>query len=214
MREERLEVGLRLRGPPGREGESARPPHLAGQLGRDANRFLVVATRDADQAPLEGVGVVIVLVQRSEQLADLGRDEVLVREPADGCGGLCAGLGAARRHHHALIPEENRGRLPEVVDLPEEAAKTIELRIFAHAGTLSDGGRALRSQRRCGTAASRPPVRPLGRRIKTSAISAPTTTMRVPPRRSIFQPARETPFSATAKNESTPLTASAPTAAA
>src|SRR3954453_1459892 len=60
---------------------------------------------------------------------------------------------------------------------------------------------------------SRPPVRPDGRRMSTTAINVPSTITRVPEGRSMCQPRNEVPFSATARYESSALTARAPTTA-
>ena len=70
----------------------------------------------------------------------------------------------------------------------------------------------MRASRR-GSRSSRPPVRPEGRRISTSAMIAARKTSRVPDGRSSLSPSTCTPFSAWLRNESSPLTASAPTTA-
>src|SRR5581483_135255 len=58
---------------------------------------------------------------------------------------------------------------------------------------------------------SRPPVRPLGRRMSTSAMSTPSTITRVPDGRlSVVAPKMPTPLSAEARNESRALIARAP----
>ena len=64
-----------------------------------------------------------------------------------------------------------------------------------------------------GSRNSRPPVRPDGRRMSTSAIIAARTTRREPEGRSSLCPSTWTPCSAWLRNESSPLTASAPTTA-
>ena len=63
-----------------------------------------------------------------------------------------------------------------------------------------------------GSRSSRPPVSPEGRRISMSAISAPRTTSRVPGGQVDREPTW-TPSSASLRNESRPLTSSAPTTA-
>src|SRR6185295_4669642 len=64
-----------------------------------------------------------------------------------------------------------------------------------------------------GSENSRPPVRPEGRTITTSAITALTTTMREPTGRSIVCPRIVIPSSISARTESRALTKSAPTTA-
>src|SRR6266511_2358847 len=210
MGQHRLVVRVLLRGAPVGHRERARPAHLARQRRRNANRLLVVAPRDADQARVVTVVVEapLELLQVLEEGTELGSDEALVGQPPDRRERVRTCLRAAGRHHHALVPEEQRGRLPQVVDLAEEAFQLIELGICHGANFV----RRRRFTRR-GSVISLPPVRPLGRRIRTSAISAPTTTILVPPGRSTARPKRWTPFSASARNESTPLTARAPTTA-
>src|ERR1700690_4072177 len=69
-------------------------------------------------------------------------------------------------------------------------------------------------RRRRGRRNSRPPVSPLGRTIRTSAIRTPSTITRVPEgRSSVNAPKIWTPFSASERNESSALIASAPTTA-
>src|SRR5262245_289383 len=210
MRPEQLEVGPFLRRPPRSQSERRGAPDLADELRRHTARLLVLAPRRADETRLERVvvGALLEPAQLLEQPPHLVVDEALLREPADGRHRLRAGDGPAWRHLHALVPEEQRRGFGQVADLGQSLLQTLERRP-PHAENFV---RTFRINAR-GTGSSRPPVRPVGRRIRTSAISAPTTTMRVPDGRSSVPPKILTPFSASARNESTALTATAPTTA-
>src|SRR5215210_6275625 len=210
IRTKRLEVGSFLRRPPCRERERTYTPHLPDEVGWNTARLLEIMARHADEARLEGVvlGALLDPAQILEQLFDLGRDEALLRQSADRRDGLGASLRASGRHHHALVPEEQHRRSVEVGDLGKAFLQSLE-------GRLCHGANFVRRRRTRarGKESSRPPVSPAGLRIRTSAIKAPTTTIRVPAGRSNVRPSTCTPFSASARNESTPLTAAAPTTA-
>ncbi len=143
-----------------------------------------------------------------QKAPDVVRDEPLLRQARDGRARLRAGLCAPWRHHHALIPEQEGGGLRQVLGLGEPLLQLFELRI----GHLANFVRTRRG-RRCRSESSRPPVSPAGRRINTRAMRAPTTTIRVPAGRSSERPKTWMPLSASARNESTPLTTNAPTTA-
>src|SRR2546423_2963477 len=210
VRAELLEVRMLLRGAPRGEPESGRTPHVADELRRNAHCLLVLAPRRPDEAGLEGVvvGALLEPSQLLEELPDPVVDEALLREPADGREGFGACLRTAGRHHHALVPEQQRRGLGQVADLGQALPQALERRP-RHAENFVRTFRLSAS----GTRSSRPPVNPVGRRISTSAMSAPTTTMRVPDGRSSVRPNTLTPFSASARKESTALTATAPTTA-
>ena len=112
-REELREVVGRARLDPDLVAERSRADHLRPQLGRDPALLLPVAARDADQARVVRV-VVERLLERSEpfeQIADLGVDELLVRDASDGRHRLGTRGMAAGRHHDLLIPAEHADRL-------------------------------------------------------------------------------------------------------
>ena len=88
----------------------------AGELGRNPPRLLPVTARDANQA-----GVVRVVgegglevAQLVDELADALVAEPLVGDPLHGGEPLGADCGPGRRHHHHLIPLEQRKRRAEV----------------------------------------------------------------------------------------------------
>src|SRR5262249_51261011 len=170
----------------------------------------VLAARGPDQARLEGVvvGALFQPAQLLEQPAHLVVDEAFLGEPAHRCQCLGACLGPAGRHLHALVPEQQRRRLTQVVGVREARKETLE---WSPRHAENFVRTPLTNAR--GSGSSRPPVRPDGRRIRTSAMSEPTTTMRVPDGRSSVPPRMWTPFSASARKESTALTATAPTTA-
>src|SRR5207237_9895263 len=103
-------VGARLL--PGPQPERARAADLGRQLRRDPGRLLVVSASDANQAGLERLRIVYLLVraQPLQQPADLGIDEPLVREPSDRGELLGARLVPGRRHLRPLVPEEQAAR--------------------------------------------------------------------------------------------------------
>src|SRR5581483_10744954 len=76
-------------------------------------------------------GVVVLLLapapQVVDQRADFGRRELEVRNAADRRKLLGADRRAAGRHHHLLVPGEERHRLPEVGDLGQASAELLEL---------------------------------------------------------------------------------------
>ena len=64
-----------------------------------------------------------------EQAADLRRDELRVRDPADGRHLLGADRRAPLGHHHVLVPAEEGGGLDEIRDLGEALPQVVELRL-------------------------------------------------------------------------------------
>ncbi len=117
---------------PGPVAERAGAGQLGAQIGRDTRRLLVVAARDPDEARLERVEVVRLLegAQLLEQLAELGSDLELVRDPVQRRALLGARVGARRRHLRLLVPGEEARGLLEVVDLAQPAPELVEA--FVH----------------------------------------------------------------------------------
>ncbi len=118
-RQEAGEVVVLARVDPDEVRKCGRARHLRAQVGRDAPRLLPVARDDADEARLEGVVLVLLgeVTRLVEQATDLGRGELLVGDSADGRELLGADRRAAARHHHLLVPRQQRHRLAEVADL-------------------------------------------------------------------------------------------------
>src|SRR5262249_10721545 len=137
--------------------------------------------------------------------------ELRLRQRTRVVGGRDArGEVAAARDTQAVAFERLR-----VLGPPRQHGDVGDAREMAReeAADRAGAGDADAGHRRHRQANSRPFVRPVGRTIRTSAISAPTTITRVPAGRSIVTPRIFTPFSASARNESSALTASAPTTA-
>src|SRR5581483_938892 len=105
-------------------------------------------------------------------------------------------LLAPRQHHH----------LGDACEMGSEQAAD-------RAGAGDADARHADLARSRGRRSSRPPVRPDGLRMSTAAMTTPTTISAVPDGRSTCQPRTDVPFSATASQESSALTASAPTTA-
>ena len=122
--QERREVVVAPRGHPDRVRERRRARHLRTQVGRHLARLVPVARRDADEARLERVVLVLVseVVQVLEETADISRDELRMGDPADGCELLGANRRAAARHHHLLVPAEQRRGLPRDPESPRGVA--------------------------------------------------------------------------------------------
>ena len=130
MRQHDGVVLLLARAEPALISQRSRPRHLGTQVGRNSDGLLVIAARDADEAGLERLEVVLLLerTQLLEQLAEVGRDVQLVRDAIQARALLGAGLGSARRHLRLLVPGEDARRFLHVVDLcksPPEVCKTI-----------------------------------------------------------------------------------------
>ena len=83
--QERREVVFAARSDPDRVRERRRARHLRAQVRRHLARLLPVATRDADQARLERVVLVLLaeVAQVVQEPADISRDELRVRDAAD-----------------------------------------------------------------------------------------------------------------------------------
>ena len=64
-----------------------------------------------------------------DQLADLGRGELLVGDAADRRQLLGPEGRPAGRHHHVLVPAEQRTRLRQIRDLGEALPQFVELRL-------------------------------------------------------------------------------------
>ena len=122
--QERREVVVAPRRHPDRVRERRRARHLRTQVGRNLARLVPVARRDTDEARLERVVLVTgaEVAQVLEETADISRDELRVSDPADGCELLRANGRAAARHHHLLVPAEQRRGLPQVLRSPRGAA--------------------------------------------------------------------------------------------
>ena len=127
-REEAREVVVLACLDPDGERERGRPRHLGPQLGRHLARLLEVLAGHRDQARLERVGVVLGREggELVEQAADLGRDELVVDDPAERRELLGPGRRTARRHHHVLVPAEQRGGAGDVADLGQSLAQLFE----------------------------------------------------------------------------------------
>jgi hypothetical protein len=68
-------------------------------------------------------------LQTLEQAADLGVDELLVRDPADRRHRLGTGGMATRRHRYLLVPSEHAGGSPEVGDLGQSLLQRAQVRV-------------------------------------------------------------------------------------
>ena len=93
------------------------------------------------------VGVVLErLLERCEaveQAAHLVVDEALVAEAREGRELVGPGLGAERRHRHALFPGEHPRRAPQVGDLGQPLLQVAQRRIhFGPDHSLIDSYRA------------------------------------------------------------------------
>ena len=141
-RQERLEVVVAPRVDPHLICKRGRARHLRAEVGRHLARLLPVACGDPDQARLERVVVVLLapVAQVVDQRAHLGRRELLMRDAADGRQLLGANRGAAPRHHHLLVPAEERQRLAQIADLGEALAELVE------AGLAHDRGAYISAQ--------------------------------------------------------------------
>ena len=132
--QERLEVVRLARVDPHLVRERGGARHLGAQLRRHLARLLPVAGADADQARLERVVVLLLApaAQVVEQPADLGRDELRVRDAPDRRHLLRPDRRALLGHHHVLVPAEESGGLDEIRDLGEALPQVVELGL-AHA---------------------------------------------------------------------------------
>src|SRR2546427_7947878 len=157
---------------PRAEGERAGACGDRRQLRRDADRLVEVAACHPHQAGLVGLGVETLLVraQLLEQIADLVRDERLVREATDRRELLRANRRTVGRHDRLLIPGEQGTDLDEVVDLAELRAQGLECRRCSHSAvdrTRFD---------RINWSSSRRPSSPSRRTYITSRIKATSTS--------------------------------------
>ena len=114
-------------------------------------------------------------------------------------------------HPHAITPDERTCLYMQDTWLVTADGgvpfSQVPLKIFN--GTERRSGALIRRLRR-GSRSSRTPVRPRGRKTSTTAMNAATATSRVP---SGAWSQLTSPFSASFRNESSPLTTSAPTTA-
>src|SRR4051794_31997268 len=127
-RQEALEVVVLPRLHPDGICERGGARYLRAQVRRNLARLLPVVRNDADQARLERV-VVLLLAPAAEivdELADLRRDELLVRDATDGRQLLGADRRAAWRHHHVLVPAQHGRRLAEIGDLRQPPPELVE----------------------------------------------------------------------------------------
>ncbi len=126
---EEREVGLLARGHPGllRVGVGARD--LRREVGRDVDRLVVVAPEVADQRGVVGLGVGLVGegLQGIEQLAEPRVGDATVDDPLERLELIRPRVGAARRHHRVLIPQEQAADPAQISDLPRPLAQLDEL---------------------------------------------------------------------------------------
>ncbi len=113
---------------PDRDRERRRARHLRAQLGGDLARLLPVAAGDADQARLERVVLVLRLegLELLEEPTDLGRGELVVGDAPERRELLGATGCSAGRHHHLLVPGEQRGGMREIGDLRQPPCQLVE----------------------------------------------------------------------------------------
>src|SRR6185437_14630360 len=137
--------------------------------------------------------------ERVRRGRELREEEVLDR----GVGVVAEPVGVLDLLEHLAVEP--------VVRLPRPA---LQLAVDAepHVVTLAFS-RSATERRRRGRDSSRPPVRPLGRRMSTTAIRAPRASSAVPDGTVKLQPNTSTVFVAAEKKEKSPLSASAPTTA-
>ena len=152
-----LEVVCLARLDPDGIGERRRAGHLRAQVGRYLAQLLPVAGGDADEARLERVVLVLLapVAQVVEELADLGRGELGVRDPADGGHHLGAQRRTAGRHHHVLVPAEQGRRLHEIGDLGEAPPQLVERGLTHDEKPISSGALGVDGRRRGGNVAGR-----------------------------------------------------------
>ena len=119
---------------------------LLHERGGDAQRLLAIAAGDADQARvvMEGVERLLEGSQLLEQRAEVVGDEELMSQPLQRRALLRPPLGAARRHHHELIPLLQPCGAADVLDLAEPRPQIVD---GAHP---SPSSRASREASRCG----------------------------------------------------------------
>src|SRR5207245_198962 len=208
---EALVVRPRTRIDPRRVRTRSRARDLRRQLRRNTRGLLEIASRDADQTRLVGLTVEALLVRAKlvEQIADLVRDEPLVREASDRRELVRAHLGAVRRHHRLLVPAQQRARLDEIVDVAELGAERLEAggRNGHSAGDRTCFGRISSSS-------SRRPSSPSRRTYMTSRISATRTSWVRPVSRWIVSTPRCTLRSSCCETSScTSVTSAAPATA-
>ena len=84
--------------------------------------------------------------QLVEQPADLGEVNFVVRDAAERRELLGADRGAARRHHHVLVPAEERRGLAEIGDLGEAPAQLVELGLAHGSETYMSAMTAVRGE--------------------------------------------------------------------
>ena len=116
--------------------------HLGSQVGGDAARLLPVAARRADQARVVRVVIELLLVvgELVEQRSGRVGDELLVRDPVERRHLVPTNDGAARRHHHGLIPEQDLLRAAQVVDLGQTCLQLGETLLHRRSSDRGYGG--------------------------------------------------------------------------
>ena len=117
--QESREVGLGARLDPGRLRDRRGARDLGVEVGRDLERLLEIAARDADQAGLVGIRVEALLVraQLFEQVADPVLREPLVGDAVERRELLGPCLRPAPGHHRLLVPAEQARCPAQVADL-------------------------------------------------------------------------------------------------
>ena len=117
---------------PDRSGLAGGARRLGDQLSGDLDRLVVVAARDPDQCALVRLGIEVASLQLLQQPADLGVDQALVGELAEGGHGRGAGGHATGGHVGFLVPGQHRRGPVEAGDLVEDLPEPVE-RCVAHA---------------------------------------------------------------------------------
>ena len=125
---ETAEVGRLARLEPGLLAERGGVRHLAGQLRRDPGALLEVAPDPVQQPRVVGVGIGSrrPRLERVEQPADRGVDELLVADPLERGRVVGAADGARAGHHGVLVPEQEREGGVEVDELGHAALEVAE----------------------------------------------------------------------------------------
>ncbi len=131
---ERREVVRRARLEPGLLALDLGAREVGGERGRHAHRLLEVAAQPADEPDVVGVGVLAVRprLERVEQPAETGVGLARVDELGQRGAVLGAAVGAGRRHHRLLVPEQQAADRVEVAQLRCALAQRGELGGRAH----------------------------------------------------------------------------------
>ena len=119
VRGERREVAVRARLHPGLLADRCGMDELAGEVGRNPARLLVVTPDDRHQPGVVGVEPRAVDGAGGgvEQPSGFGADELVVADPLERGEGLGSALSPARGHHRLLIPPEQLGCISQIHEL-------------------------------------------------------------------------------------------------